>query len=147
MVAFNTSEIDRKVRLQAFQWLAEQVDLYGDVLPRRHLLEQGFVIEGHRIHLVSQQGIFKPKILELPLTITTVFGGPYDDYFGADGFLKYRYRGLNQRHPDNVGLREAMVRQIPLIYFHGVVRGKYLAVWPVYIIRDDPDTLKSGHIL
>jgi hypothetical protein len=35
MVAFDTGDIDRKVRLQAFQWLTEQVDLYGDVLPRR----------------------------------------------------------------------------------------------------------------
>ena len=32
MVAFDTSDIDRKVRLQAFQWLAEQGDLYGDLV-------------------------------------------------------------------------------------------------------------------
>ena len=31
-----------------------------------------------------------------------------------------------------------MEKQIPLIYFHGVVPGKYLAVWPVYIVGDIP---------
>lgn len=27
------------------------------------------------------------------------------------------------------------------MYFHGVVPGKYLAVWPVYIVGDEPQTL------
>jgi putative restriction endonuclease len=44
-------------------------------------------------------------------------------------------------HPDNVGLRMAMKRHIPLIYFYGLVPGKYAAVWPVYIVGDDPGTL------
>ena len=30
---------------------------------------------------------------------------------------------------------------VPLICFHGIVRGKYLAVWPVYIVGDDPGCL------
>ncbi|GJL82103.1 MAG: hypothetical protein DHS20C01_17370 [marine bacterium B5-7] len=29
----------------------------------------------------------------------------------------------------------------PLVYFHGIVPGKYVAAWPVYIIKDDPDDL------
>jgi hypothetical protein len=36
---------DLKVRLAASEWLREQVELHGDVLPRS-LLEQGFVFEG-----------------------------------------------------------------------------------------------------
>ena len=76
--------------------------------------------------------------MEYPLTITTAPEGPYDDAFGKDGYLLYRYRGTDPNHRDNVGLREAYRNRIPLIYFHGVIPGKYLAVWPVYIIFDKP---------
>jgi putative restriction endonuclease len=133
-------DTDRRVRLAAFAWLARQADLHGDVLPR-DLLLTGFTLEGERIPLMSPQGIFKPKILEIPLTITTVAEGPYDDRFGGDGLLRYRYRGTDPLHRDNAGLRMAMQRQIPLIYFHGVMAGRYLAVWPVYIVGDHPDVL------
>jgi putative restriction endonuclease len=34
-----------------------------------------------------------------------------------------------------------MERQVPLIYFHGVVPGLYVAEWPVYIVGDDPAQL------
>ncbi len=44
-------------------------------------------------------------------------------------------------HRDNVGLRKAMENSIPLIYLHGVVPGKYLAVWPVYIVGNFPAEL------
>jgi putative restriction endonuclease len=55
--------------------------------------------------------------------------------------LAYRYRGTDPDHWDNRGLRRAMLDGIPLAYFHGVVPGKYLAVWPVYIVGDDPGNL------
>ncbi|KJS18377.1 MAG: hypothetical protein VR69_00665 [Peptococcaceae bacterium BRH_c4b] len=133
--------MEEQIRVTAFKWLEEQVQIYGDVLSRT-LLEKGFLFNGQRITLVGPQGIWKPKMLELiPLSITTVAGGPYNDFFTKDGFLVYRYRGTNSNHRDNVGLREAMKRQVPLIYFHGIVKGKYLAVWPVFIIRDDPAML------
>jgi putative restriction endonuclease len=129
------------IRLTAFKWLEDQVRIHGDVLPRK-LLEQGFEFRGQKITLVGPQGIWKPKIFEqIPISITTVAGGPYDDAFSNEGFLLYRYRGTDPKHWDNVGLREAMREQTPLIYFHGIVRGKYLAVWPVFIIGDDPGRL------
>ena len=62
--------LDQKIRLAAFKWLSEQVSIHGDVLPRK-LLEKGFVFEDNRISLISPQGIFKPKIMDYPLTITT----------------------------------------------------------------------------
>jgi putative restriction endonuclease len=133
--------MDEQIRLAAFKWLEEQTLIHGDVLPRT-LLEKGFLFNGQRITLVGPQGIWKPKIMELfPLSITTVSGGPYDDSFTRDGFIIYRYRGTNPNHRDNVGLREAMKRQVPLIYFHGIAKGKYLAVWPVFVIHDDPANL------
>ncbi|WP_457653250.1 HNH endonuclease [Rhodocaloribacter sp.] len=133
-------ELDQQIRLKAFQWLEKQVALYGDVLPRA-LLREGFRFGDERVPLVSPQGIFKPRLLDLPLSITTAPRGPYDDSFGEDGFLRYKYRGTDPGHRDNAGLREALIRGTPLVYFHGVVPGKYMAVWPVYIIEDHPETL------
>jgi len=132
---------DSKVRSAAFEWLAGQVALYGEVLPR-NLLQRGFMLEGVRIPLLSPQGIFKPAILpEIPLTIVTSPDSPYNDSFSRDGLLQYKYRGTNPNHPDNVGLRKAMSAHVPLIYFHGVSPGKYIAAWPVYIFGDDPRSL------
>lgn len=77
--------IDHEVRLAAFHWLSEQVNIHGDVLPRG-LLVKGFVFQDQKIPLVAPQGIFKPKILDLPLSITTAPKGPYDDNFNQEGF-------------------------------------------------------------
>src|SRR5206468_12737898 len=68
-------------------------------------------------------------------------GRPYDDEIGADDVIRYRYRGTDPYHRDNVGLREAMHERVPLIYLHGVERGQYVAAWPVFVVGDDPATL------
>jgi len=133
-------ENDLRIRLQAFKWLNDQVIIHGDVLPRS-MLQDGFEFQGQRIPLVSPQGIFKPRIMDLPLTITTTPNSPYNDRYSDDGLLIYKYRGTDPSHPDNEGLRRVMLEQRPLIYFHGVVPGKYLAVWPVYIVADDQSSL------
>lgn len=135
-----SNAIDSPVRRQAFDHLAELSDRYGEVLPY-HELTKGFEFEGIRVPLLGPQGIFKPRILDIPLSITTAPNGPYDDSFSSDGLLQYRYRGTDPRHRDNVGLREAMNRRVPLIYLHGVVKGKYVPAWPVYIVGDDPRAL------
>ncbi len=132
--------MDSELRIAAFHWLKEQVSIHGDVLPRE-ALEKGFVFKDIRTPLISPQGIFKPKSMDIPLTITTAPKGPYDDSFNKEGFLLYKYRGSDPNHRDNVGLREACKQNKPLIYFHGVVPGKYLAVWPVFVIADDPKNL------
>jgi len=132
---------DHQIRLTAFNWLAEKVQEYGDEVLPRTLLAEGFKYQDSRILLVSPQGIFKPKQMELPLTITTAPQGPYDDRLDKNDLLYYKYRGEDPQHRDNVGLRKAMQQQVPLIYFYGVIPGKYLAVWPVYIVGDDPDSL------
>ena len=133
---------DGRVRLGAFAFLAEQTQRHGDVLPR-DVLAKGVKVDGTRVPLIGPQGIFKPAVLpELPLGITTVpvvegKARPYVDEMGPDGLLRYRYRGTDPAHRDNVGLRLAMERQVPLIYLFGVVTGQYIPVWPVYIVHDD----------
>jgi len=126
----------------AFDWLERQTMLHGDVLPRE-LLSQGFEFEGRRVPMVAPNGIFRPAVLpEIPLTITTSPNSPYDDSFADDHRLEYRYRGKNPLHPDNVGLREAMRRRTPLIYLFGLVPGRYLPIWPVFVVGDDPGRLR-----
>lgn len=73
----------------------------------------------------------------LALDVATVASGPYDDEFDPTGLLCYRYRGTDPDHRDNVGLREALTNRVPLVYFHRIVRGKYLAAWPVFIVGDN----------
>ena len=113
---------DHGIRIAAFEWLSRQVEIRGDVLPWA-LLTFGFEIQGQRIPLVSQQGIFKPRHLALPISIRTSADGPYDDGFGPDGLLRYRYRGTDPNHRDNVGLREAWRTDTPLAYFHAISKG------------------------
>jgi putative restriction endonuclease len=139
-------DLDTRIRLKAFSFVDELCRRYGTALPAE-ILRLGFDFEGSRVPLISPQGIFKPAILpEVPISITTVpvvegKPRPYDDEIGTDGLMRYRYRGKDPTHHDNVGLRLAMQRNIPLIYFYGLVPGRYAAVWPVYIVGDDPYTL------
>jgi len=130
---------DIDIRRAAFAWLAEQIEVHGQVLSRE-LLRAGFPYKGERIPLVSPQGIFKPRQMTLPLSITTVADGPYKDAFGPS-FLRYQYRGTDPNHRDNAGMRELIRRREPLIYFHALIKGKYLAVWPVFVVGDDPTSL------
>ena len=128
--------MDEQIRIAAFEWLERQASFYDDVLPRK-VLDEGFYYKNQRITLIGAKGIWKPKILKLPISITTIENSPYDDAFTKENFLQYRYRGTDPSHVDNVGLREIMNKQIPLIYFFGIVKGKYIATWPVYIIQDN----------
>lgn len=133
--------LDQKVRLAAFDWLSNQIKVHGDAIPRS-VLAKGFEFEGKRVPLMGPQGIFKPQLLpEIPLSITTVPSGPYDDSFSEDHFLLYRYCGTDPHHRDNAGLRRAMFKRTPLIYLHGIVPGKYMAIWPVFIVGDFPEKL------
>jgi putative restriction endonuclease len=131
---------DADVRRAAFDWLAEQSELYESTLPRS-LLERGFIWREQRVPIVGPQGIFKPKVMHLPLSITTVADGPYADSFGPDGLLSYKYRGSDPNHRDNVGLRELMRQRIPLVYCHALVASKYVALWPVFVVADNPTSL------
>lgn len=141
------ADLDSRVRARAFQFLREQMELHGDDVLPREVFVKGFDFEGQRVPLIAPQGIFKPAVLPgMPLSITTVpvvegEDRPYDDGVGPDGFLRYRYRGTDPMHRDNQALRLAMRRGVPLVYFVGIIPGRYMAVLPVYIVRDHPEEL------
>ncbi len=129
-------------RVAVFQWLETLTAKHGDALPRIEL-ERGCpfaAASDGRIQVIGPQGIFKPRDFSLPISITTSPNSPYADSF-VGGLLSYKYRGQDPQHPDNVGLRKAMQEQIPLVYFHGIFPGKYVAAWPVFIRGDNPGGL------
>lgn len=132
--------LEWRLRVATFEWLAELRDREGDVLSWT-VLRQGAQVLGRRVHLLGPQGIFKPAGFERPLSITTSPKGPYADGFESESVLRYAYRGTDPAHPDNVGLRRAMTERVPLIYFHGLEPGAYLAVAPVYVVGDDSAAL------
>jgi putative restriction endonuclease len=138
--------LDQRVRLAAFDFLRRETELRGETLPRS-ILAEGFQFDGQRVPLLGPQGIFKPAILsQVPLSITTVpivegRARPYEDEIGDDGLVRYRYRGTDPTHRDNVGLRLAMARGTPLVYLYGIVPGEYMPIWPVFIVGDDPASL------
>jgi putative restriction endonuclease len=133
-------EADRTIRLAVFKWLTEQREEFGESLPRELLVN--FTLDGKRVPLLGPQGIFKPAVCELPISLATVVGGPYDDAYDSDSdTLSYAYRGSDPLHRDNVGLRLAMRQRVPLVYFVGVLPGRYVAQYPVFIVGDDPDRL------
>jgi putative restriction endonuclease len=140
-------DLDTRVRTAACDFLRQQTEIHGEVVPWS-VLSRSFSVDGVRVPLIGPTGIWKPAILpDMPLTFNTAPpkpGGappPYHDELGADGLIRYRYRGTNPNHPNNAGMRHAMKGRVPLIYLFGIMKGEYLPIWPVYIVGDDPPTL------
>ena len=128
---------DGFVRRAAFEYLDGLRSSYGDALPWS-ALTRGFSVEGTNVPLIGASGIWKPQVLELPISIATSPKDPYGDSIGNDGLLEYRYQGSAAREYDNVLLRRVMAEGRPLIYFQGLTKGYYCAVWPAVIVADDP---------
>lgn len=142
-------DFDRIVRAAAFRYLDTLTD-HGEK-PATWAELQNFTFEGRRIPLTSQQGIFKPAILELPISIRTAppssdGSRPYSDEITSDGFLVYRYRGTDPNHSDNRLLRIAGENAITLLYLQGIDKGLY-AVHGAGIINDHPRELAFHVVL
>jgi putative restriction endonuclease len=132
---------DLNIRLFAFDWLRTQLQIFGDTIPR-NILQNGFSLSGQKFGLLGPQGIWKPQTMRMPISITSILGGPYPDKFDdKSGIIEYRYRGTDPNHPANRGLRDLMLNNIPLIFFHTVAENKYVPTWPVYIVADNPQLL------
>jgi putative restriction endonuclease len=135
-------EFDSAVRLAAFAFLEGCLLEGADETISSVVLRKGFIFRGSRVPLWAPQGIFKPAVLpEMPLSIRTTPPRPdrpipYDDAVTADGTLLYAFRTGN--HADNSRLEKAMMRKAPLIYLRGIVPGRYLPFFPVYVTAMDP---------
>lgn len=128
---------DAAVRALAFEYMERLTRFREEVYWQD--LSRGFRFRGKQVQMVSPRGIFKPGILDLPLTLTTKAGGRYRDSFD-DTCISYSYQGgENDRWSrDNSGLRKAMQQQTPLIYLFWLEKGVYLPAWPVYVVEDKP---------
>jgi putative restriction endonuclease len=135
--------LDARVRQEAQAWLAvrtnDGMDAISDLDP------EDFEVDGGRLPLKSRQrGIWKPRILDAALSITTTFRRPgqerpYEDQVGSDGMLRYKWQGDEMEAADNRSLRRAMVVGLPLIWFFGVAPGLYQPVFPVYLVAEEID--------
>ena len=107
-----------------------------------------FEFEGRRIPLMDRQrGIRKPAGFDAALAIRTTYTPPnqvppYNDSIGPDGLQRYKYRGDDPNHPENVALRRAWDQNLPLIWFVGIGPGVYEPIYPVWIVGDDPEKLE-----
>jgi putative restriction endonuclease len=133
-------DLDLAARLAAFAYLDRHLQENQEETLSWMALKQGFEFRGRRVQLVGPQGIFKPSILELPLTIRSKAPElnnpfPYDDAITSDGILHYAFRTGD--HPDNRRLERAAERRVPLVYLRGIVPGRYLPFFPVYIAGVD----------
>jgi putative restriction endonuclease len=80
-------------------------------------------------------------MMNLPLSITTSPKSKYLDKPIKEGIFEYSYRGSDLFHRDNIGLRDCMKFQKPLIYFIGIEPGWYFPVYPIFARNDDPNRL------
>jgi putative restriction endonuclease len=137
-------DYEDRVRRAAMSWLDERGR--GQVLRFDDLAT--FRFEGRRIPLMDpQRGIRKPVHMTAALSIRTSFTPPgqvppYEDAEGPDGLLRYKYRGQDPSHPENVALRTAFEYALPLIWFVAAAPGEYVPVYPIWIVGDEPDTLQ-----
>jgi putative restriction endonuclease len=115
---------DLAFRESVFAWLRARM-LIADGLTRDELSQ--FEFKGRHQRLVgTMTGIWKVKEhSDAAISILTAYVDndlkrPYDDTIGPDGMLRYKWRGTNPRQADNVWLRTAMQRRLPLVWFIGI---------------------------
>lgn len=137
---------DSVVRTLAFDYV-DRLSEHGE-RPLTWQELNNFTYEGQRVPLTSQQGIFKPAILDLPISIRTTYRAPgeirpYEDEVDENGYLLYRYRGTDPDHYNNRWLRETAAEAVPLLYLEGIAPGLYLPSAAV-IIEDRPSSLTFG---
>jgi putative restriction endonuclease len=133
---------DDQLRASAFAFLTGLATSGGGAVSWNDL--QRFEFDGRRIPLVLQTGIRKVRGYEAALTILTTYrlrpeDRPYEDDIGADGYLRYKWRGTDAGHADNVALRRAMELSKPLAYLQGVQRGTYRVELPVWLVGEEAD--------
>jgi putative restriction endonuclease len=150
----DSDERQSLLRMAAFGQVRRLLEIHDQLTAKD--LGVGFTFEGERVPLVNpQRGIFKPQQMQHLLSIKTVFPKPgarvwYDDqrhvhrqiYDGEDT-IDYAFMGTDPDAAENRWLREAMERQVPIIYFLGVSPGRYQAVVPAFIVGWDARSAKA----
>jgi len=136
--------LDAEVRIAAFDWLHRMVDELGDVLPRPLLLE-GFGFRGARVPLVGPPASSSRSSCLASRSPSPPLRRAVRRRLRPGRLLAYRYRGTDPP----TGQRRAARGDAPadaLIYCHGIVPGRYLVTWPVFVSgrSDGADLLRGG---
>jgi len=148
----STKGLAYRARAACLEALRSRQALHGEVLPVE-VLQEPVLVEGEALALFSlQRGIHKPRQLDGALALTTTppkpgIEPPYADRFGGDGMFLYHYRDPRsdsararaQAESDNEAVRVALRRRLPVIYFFGIVPGRYRPFSPVYVVADHPE--------
>ena len=137
------SSRDELVRAAAMAYV-RQLESRGDGFVRSRDLHR-FQFEGEPISLLAHmKGIRVLPESDVALTIRTTFSArpeerPYEDDLGTDGYPRFkRMRGYpNSR--ENRALRNAIVGGSPLIWFYGVGPAVFRALYPVWLVEEEPD--------
>lgn len=141
-------EDDLQLRESIFAWLRAQ-RLHKPLFSRHDL--SAFEYQGRKLRLIGPQtGIWWLKgISEGAVGIWSAFvpegrERPYEDNFGEDGFLRYKWRGNDPQTADNRALRYAMENGLPMVLYQGISyepgTNTQIAepVFPVYLIGEEP---------
>jgi putative restriction endonuclease len=140
-------DMDWELRLASFNHLNRLRGQTGGLVRDRDL-QTGIEFRGERVPLFNKPvGIWRPRILGsdgAALSVTTTPPRPgkeppyHDDIADDSGHLAYRYQ---RNGPDawmNRAVRAAMEFGRPIIYFYGIEPGLYEAIYPVFVVGDDP---------
>ncbi len=134
---------DDELRAAAFAFLGELTSRTGGFVKRQDLRE--FTFRGQRMSLEqNMRGIRVVPGYPAALSILTTYRDrpedrPYEDDIGADGYPRYKWRGTEATFADNVALRAAMELRKSLAWFVGVAPGLYEAVFPVWLVDEEPE--------
>lgn len=139
---------DIAIRESTFAWLRAQM-LTTEGLSRDQLAQ--FTFQGRQYRLTgTQTGIWRIREWsDAAISILTAYSPdetrrPYEDAEGADGLLRYKWRGTDPLQADNVWLRRAMERQLPLVWFTGIGYAPgtktqiFRPEFPVYLLAEEP---------
>lgn len=105
MVERWSADADLALRQEAMTWLSLMTNDGADPLSSEEIKE--FRFRGSPMPLMDmQRGIRKPAVLDAALSFRTVYRPegakrPYEDAVGADGLIRYKYRGTDPEHPEN----------------------------------------------
>lgn len=112
----------------------------GGSVTRADLLD--FRVNNVGIQLIDRnRGIRNPQIFSSTLSIMSKPDSPYDDAIVGDSLFSYAYRDGPIDAGDNVKLRKSADTQLPLILLRWIKVGgdiRYLPIFPVYVVADDP---------
>lgn len=132
------SGTDARLRAEAMAWLRMRTHDGAIPLTRDELGD--FTFDGEPFRLISTQtGIWKPAGMAAALSIRRGEHSPYADGVGPEGLPRYDWQGRDPEHSDNRALRAAKDAQLPLIWFFHVGPSTYQAVFPVYLLREEPE--------